>query len=123
VLAAEQALEIHVMQRLVDHGQQLLGLAGRLGVALGGELEVELGLVERLLLLAPGGERPAQRGAFAQDALRRGAVGPEIRRRRLRVELLDARLALRQVKGTSRTPPGVLPTQCIGRSIRSARSS
>jgi len=107
VLAAQQALEVQEVERFLDAAQRLLGFAGGLRVAFGGELEVEAGLFERLLLLAPGGQGGVQQRTLAQQALRSFAVVPEIRRRCLRVELLDTRLPFGEVKDTSRTMSGV----------------
>jgi hypothetical protein len=123
VLAAEQALEVEVVQRLLDLRQLLLRLERRVGIALSGELEVELRLLELVLLLAPGQQRAVQQRALAQDALRRLAVVPELRCRRLRVELLNPRLALGEVKDTSRTPPSALRGLRCDPSTGSARSS
>jgi hypothetical protein len=118
MLAPEQALQVHVMERVFDAGEGLLGLAGGVAVALGRQLEVEAGFFERFLLLAPGDQRGVQQGALAQDALRRFAVVPEVGYRRLGVELLDARLPSREVKDTSRTPPGVARGKRSGPSVR-----
>jgi len=123
VLTAEQTLEVEVVQRLLDGGQRAGGFAGRLGVALGGELEVELRLIEGLLLFAPRRERSIQRGAFAQRLLRAFAVVPKIRCCRDRVELLNARLSTRQVKDTSRRLRGAVPARQCDLSTRSARCS
>jgi hypothetical protein len=114
VLAAEQALEVHVVERFLDHREGSVGLAGRIAIPLGSQLEVELRFLEVLLLFAPGGQRRAEQRAFAQQGLRGFAVAPELRRRSEDVELLNARFPPRQVKDTSRTLSSALPVQRNG---------
>jgi hypothetical protein len=106
------------MERLADRRQRGRRFVGRLAVALGGQLEIELRLFEGLLLLAPVVERAAQRGALAQRLLRRLAVVPEIRGRGYRVELLNPRFTLGDVKDTSRTRPGARRVRCCDPSVR-----
>jgi hypothetical protein len=70
-----------MVERLLDLRHLLLRFDCGIGIALGRQLEVELGFLELFQLLAPGGERPVQQRALAQDSLRRFAVAPEIWRR------------------------------------------
>ena len=58
--------EIHLVQRLFEAGERLLRLGERIGVAVGGHLEVELRLLETFSLFAPAGERRDQLRALAQ---------------------------------------------------------
>ena len=118
VLAAQQALQVHVMERVLDAGEDLLRLARGLAVTLAGKLQIELRLVERFLLLAPGGQRHAQRRTLAQDALGGLAIAPEVGRRGHGIELLNPRLPFGEVKDTSRTPPGAPPVRRTGPSTR-----
>jgi len=118
VLAAEHALEVHVVERFLDRSQGFLGFGGRIGIAFSGELQIELRLVDRFLLLAPRRERRVQQSPFAQQRLRRLGVVPEVRFARQDVELLNACLTFGEVKDTSRTWPAVLRGLWRGSSAR-----
>jgi hypothetical protein len=117
VLATEQALEVHVVQRVFDDGQRLLHLGDGFGVALGSELEIELRLFEVLALLAPGDQRRIEEGALAQQRLRRFGIAPKVRRAGLGIELLNPAFPSGEVKDTSRTRRGAFRGQRRGPSV------
>jgi hypothetical protein len=95
-----------MVERVLDLRHLLLRFDRGIRIAFGRQLEVQLGFLELVQLLAPGRERLVQQGALAQDSLRRFAVVPELRRRRLVVELFDPRFAFGDVKDASRTRSG-----------------
>jgi hypothetical protein len=121
VLAAEQTLQIHLVQHLFEAGERLLRLGERIGVAVGGHLEVELCLLETFSLFTPAGERRDQLCPLSRDGLRLLGIAPEVGFRRDGVELLNACLPFGEVKDTSRTPRGVHAGKRCDLSVRMSR--
>src|SRR5262249_7322424 len=84
VLAAEELLELELVERRGHGGDLLTELAERVGIAFLGELEEDLRLVDALPLAPPAVDGMCEPGGFAVHALGALRIVPEVGRRRLR---------------------------------------
>jgi hypothetical protein len=98
VLAAEHLPHLEIRDALVDGAGFLIALLERVGIALDGELEEDVGVVELGALALPAVERRRQLRAFALDLLRALVVVPEIRLADQLVERPQARFRAGDVK-------------------------
>jgi len=91
VLASEQLVQLGVVELGLERDALLGRLAARVVVVgLLGELEQRLGVVERRLEVAVEAQLALERGLLAGQPLRRFVVVPQVRARRLGLQLVDA---------------------------------
>jgi hypothetical protein len=102
VLPPEQVVQLGLGEVLLERSDPCRQLGQRLRVALLGQLEEDLGLVDALALLAEALDRAQDDGRLARDGLRLLGVLPEIRRRGALAQLRRTTLERGEVKGASR---------------------
>ena len=102
VLAAEELLELELVEALGDRVHLRSQLLERLGVALLRELEIHLRLVDPFALPPPAGDGRLHASVLARHRLRALGIVPEVGRRRLLAQLGGALLESGEVKDASR---------------------
>src|SRR5262249_58216049 len=102
VLAAEELLELELVEALGDSVHPRSQLVERLGVALLCQLEIHLRLVHSFALPPPARDGRLHAGVLARHRLRALGIVPEVGRRRLLAQLRGALLETGEVKDASR---------------------
>jgi hypothetical protein len=98
VFAAEHLAHLEIRDALLDGVGLRDALGDRIGIALDGKLEEDVGVVELAPLALPAVERRRQLRALALDLLRPLAIVPEVGLPDLLVQRLQTGLRSRDVK-------------------------